>query len=418
MNNKGLDPLKIAYCCLLLPEEKKIAERSKRHLPGVSLHKFSKAIISGLDANLNEPIKIFNIINTLNYPKFPQLFFHSEKWSHTSHAEDFHIGYINLFGIKYITQEINLYFALDRWVRTLKGESFILCAHHIYMPMMKAVLGIKRKYKHQVITCLISGDLPGNYGLKAQYDTIKEKMIERMNEKILWLAKEFDTFVFQTPYMAEGFGVQDKPVCILECTYLPSAYTISEKASMYNKENKKVVFYAGSLRKEYGILHLLASFKYIEGNDYEFWLAGGGNTVDIIKQEAEKDNRIKYLGFISPQEVYDRQQVATVLVSPRKAELEYVKYSFPSKTMECLASGKPYIAHQLPCEPEEYHSYIFYPYDETDKALAETITSVCNMPEEERNEIGVRNKEFIENEKNPVVMCRRVIKLWEEQLKE
>ena len=376
--------MNIAYCSLLLPEEKKLSERSKGHLPGVSLHKFTRATISGIDANVDKPIKVFNIINTLNYPKFPELLFKTEKWNHTQGSDDIHIGYINVFGIKYITQEQNLYNALNQWAGSLQGQKFVLCVHHNYYPMMRAALRIKKKYGNQVLTCLVSGDIPGKFGLKSQYkDNLKEKMIERMEKSILLMAKEFDSFVFQTKYMAEGFGVEDKPVCVVECTYLPSFENQQSVREDYNPEKKKVIFYAGSLRREYDALHLLNAFKHVVGDDYELWLAGGGNAVDRIKEEASKDRRIKYLGFIPPQEVFERQQAATVLVSPRKANHDFVKYSFPSKTMECLASGKPYIAHKLPCEPDEYRDYIQYPKDDTDQGLANKMMEICSLTENE-----------------------------------
>lgn len=409
--------MNIAYCSLMLPEEKHLSERAKGHLSGISLHKFTRAIISGIDANLDKPVNVFNIINTLNYPKFPELVFKTEKWSHTEGSSDIHIGYFNVFGIKYITQERNLYRALNAWVKSIDGEKFILCVHHNYFPMMKAALKIKKKYGNQCVTCLISGDIPGKFGLKSQYrDTLKQKMIEQMEKNILQMAKAFDSFILQTKYMAEGFGIRDKPVCVLECTYLPCEYTISDKAKTYNPDNKKTVFYAGSLRKEYDAIHLINSFKYIQGDDFEFWIAGGGNATEEIKNAAKIDKRIKYLGFISPQEVYDRQQVATVLVSPRKSDHIFVKYSFPSKTMECLASGKPYIAHQLPCEPDEYSAYIQYPTDESDEALGKKLEEICNKSEDERLLIGKRGKAFILYQKNPKAMCARIVEFWEREL--
>ena len=405
--------MKIAYCSLLLPEEKKIAERAKGHLPGISLHKFTKAIISGLDENPDADISVFNVINTLNYPKFPEIVFKREQWSHNGIAKDLHIGYINLFGIKYMTQEKNLFNALNQWASELNGERFILCVHHNYYPMLRAALHIKRKYGDQVVTCLISGDIPGKFGRKSQYkNSLKERMIERMNQDILSMVKGFDSFILQTKYMAEGFGVQEKPVHVMECAYLPSAYSLSAKAESYRSKDKKIIFYAGSLRVEYDALHLIKAFRLIENQDYELWLAGGGNAVETIKNTAEKDGRIKYLGFISPQEVYDRQQVATVLVSPRKADHTFVKYSFPSKTMECLASGKPYIAHKLPCETEEYRKYIQYPDNESDEALAQKIIEICELEEEKRIELGLKGKRFIETEKSPAIMCRDVVSFW------
>jgi glycosyltransferase involved in cell wall biosynthesis len=406
--------MKIAYCSLLLPPEKKIEERAKKHLSGISLHKFTSAIIAGLDANLKTPVKVFNIINTLNYPDFPKLIFHNEEWSHTVGAEDVHIGYINIFGIKYITQANTLYKALDKWAQTLNGERFILCVHHNYYPMLRAALRIKRKYDNQVITCLISGDIPGKFGLKSQYkDTLKQRMIEKLDKSILSMVKKFDSFVFQTKYMAEGFDVINKPVCVLECCYQVTDYSVDVKEEGDN-DNKKIIFYAGSLRKEYDVLHLVRAFELIKEQNFELWLAGGGNAVGEIKTIAAKDNRIKYLGFIPPEEVLSRQEKATVLVSPRLPNHEYVKYSFPSKTMECLASGKPFVAHNLPCEPKEYSEYIQYVEGVGDKDLADKLIEVCNLDEEVRSAIGEKGKKFIIEQKNPRVMCKRIVDFWSE----
>lgn len=405
--------MNIAFCSLLLPEDKNITARTKGHLSGVSLHKFSKAIIQGLDANLEEPIKIFNIINTLNFPKFPDLIFKNEIWSHCKNANDVHIGYINIFGLKYITQEINLYLKLKKWMRSIGNQKVIICVHHNYFPMMRAVLKIKKQYGNQVVTCLISGDIPGKFGLKSQYkESFKQKLIEQMEKQILAMVKEFDSFIFQTKYMAEGFDVQDKPVCVLECTYTKPAYSKTSIDEEYKKPGKKIVFYAGSLRKEYDVLHLVRAFSLISGKNYELWLAGGGNAVEDIKEAANKDKRIKYLGFISPNEVASRQEAATVLVSPRTSKHNFVKYSFPSKTMECLASGKPYIAHKLPCEPPEYGNYIQYPLSESDEDFANKIKSVCELPEESRRRLADQARRFIEDEKNPTEMCKRIVLFW------
>ena len=404
--------MNIAYCSLLLPEEKNLVERAKRRLSGISLHKVMSAIIQGLDENLDQPVKVFNIINTLNYPKFPELFFHTEQWSHTEGALDWHIGYINLFGIKYITQERGLYKKLCDWVDSLNGEKCVVCVHHIYFPAMKAACKVKQKYGDQVQICLITGDMNGQYGLVTQKKpTLKQYLIRGVEKRIDEMAKRFDCYVFATRYMAKAFGVEDKPYAILECTYTDPNHTDPSLEEVSN-EDTKIVFYAGALRDDYGIPHLLKAFSMISDDRYRLWLAGGGAAEATYKEITANDHRIEFLGFISPRDVELRQQKATVLISPRTSEPEFVKYSFPSKTLECLASGKPYIAHRLPCDPPEYASYIQYAEDESDASLRDKIVALCEMDAKLRNEIGCRARTFILEEKNPKVMCRRMIDLW------
>lgn len=405
--------MNLAFCSLLLPEEKHLSERAKERLSGISLHKLGTAVIQGIDANLQHPITVFNIINTLNYPKFPALRFPTERWHHTKGSDDWHIGYVNLFGIKYITQENGLYRKLKKWVSSKRGEQCTICVHHIYYPSMKAACRIKRKFGSQVNICLLTGDMNGARGLAAQFKpNLKERLTHFVEIGINRMVPQFDCFVFATKDMAEGFGVEDKPFTVMECTYTDSVNIEMKKDCSLNPEKKKIIFYAGALREEYGIAHLLRAFESIEDSDYRLWLAGGGAAETMICEYAKADPRVEFFGFLPPQEVELRQKNATVLVSPRTSEHEFVKYSFPSKTMECLASGKPYIAHHLPCDPPEYGAYIQYPENETDEALCDKIVQLCELPQVQRDEIGARAQRFIAEEKNPAVMCRRIVDMW------
>ena len=406
--------MRIACCTLLLPEEKHLAERIvKGKLSGISGHKLTEAMIQGIDSNLAFPVTVFNVINTLNYPNFPQILFQDEMWSHTEHSEDFHIGYVNLFGVKYLTQMEGLYKKLDSWVKGANGERCLICVHNSYLPMMYAAMRIKNKYKRQITLCLSTGDIPGKeYGLPTNSpNPMKNFLITHIVEPmIMRLVKQFDCFVFVTSHMAEAYDVSDKPFVVVEYAYTEQSSNSGD--ILYESEIKRI-FYAGSIREEYGIGHLLKAFSLIPDSDYRLVLAGGGSQVDEVRRYAERDNRIQYLGFISPQEVRQQQRQSTALISPRLGSLNFTKYSFPGKSVDSLASGVPYIAHRLPCDPPEYARYIQYADDESDEALCRKMMEVCSLPPDKRREIGVAARRFILTEKNPKIMCKRITDMWE-----
>lgn len=410
--------MNVAYCSLLLPEEKKLSERTKERLSGISGHKVTKAEIYGIDSNLDSPVDIYNIINTVNYPKFPQLIFPNEKWNHTDipgHV-DYHLSYVNIFGIKYITQYRSMKRALSKWIKEQTG-SCMICVHNIFLPTMLAAVKVKKKHRDKVKLCLNTGDVPGRYGLQSQFKkNIKQILTEELVDKnVLNLAKQFDCFVFVTKEMATAFEVQDKPYTVVECTYIEPEYA---KGQNISESEKKTIFYAGSIREEYGIGHLLRAFSLIDDTDYELIIAGGGSDEELVKEYANRDTRIKFVGFITPQEVLKYQLSSRALVSPRQPDKEYVKYSFPSKSVDSLATGIPYVAHKLPCDPPEYADYINYASGESDEDLKDKLVEICELPIEVRRKIGEKGKRFIYEKKNPTVMTKRIVEMWDKVLKE
>ena len=63
--------------------------------------------------------------------------------------------------------------------------------------------------------------------------------------------------------------------------------------------------------------------------------------------------RIEFLGMLPRTDVLELQSKATILVNPRQPVGDFTKYSFPSKTIEYMASGTPLLMYKLPGIPEE-----------------------------------------------------------------
>ena len=149
----------------------------------------------------------------------------------------------------------------------------------------------------------------------------------------------------------------------------------------------------------------------MEDLEYELWLCGGGELTDYIIEQSQKFNNIKYFGYVSTEKIQELQMMATVLINPRKNDAEYTKYSFPSKTMEYLASGKPVIGYILDGYPKEYISYLNCPNDESDDALKNKIIEICSLSFDCRKKMGEKSRDFIINKKNPVNQCEKIISM-------
>jgi glycosyltransferase involved in cell wall biosynthesis len=106
------------------------------------------------------------------------------------------------------------------------------------------------------------------------------------------------------------------------------------------------------------------------------------------------------------------QRAASVLVNPRRPEGEFTKYSFPSKTMEYLASSKQVIMHRLPGMPPEYLEHLTIPATPDASGLAQALRAVSARSKDERAISGAQARAFILASKSPDAQVTRVLDHW------
>ncbi len=101
-------------------------------------------------------------------------------------------------------------------------------------------------------------------------------------------------------------------------------------------------------------------------------------------------------------EVVDAQIKSWIMVNPRITNAEYVKYSFPSKTLECMVSGTPLLTTRLAGMPKDYYPYVYLFEDETVDGFKKVLERVFAISSKELHEKGMKAKEFALNQKNNV----------------
>lgn len=377
----------------------------------ISAHKYQQNLLVGLLENGCDMI-VLNTPRIRRFPDYKKIVIKKKEFCLDDKVLGKNIGFINLFAINYITQYIELYQELKNVAKKYMGEKIILLVFNNYLIQSLAMFQIRKKFKN-IILCASVGDIHGKYGATVKRKGIKGRLIDWIEKMQDTIAVKFDAFVLHTRPMADALHIAGKPYCLMECPYQVSFTKLENKVWDDTKKDRKIIMYAGALQENYGLRHLLQAFFLIEDDNYILQIAGSGDMAEEIERLSKKNKQVEYLGFISPAEVNDYQQRATILVNPRTSNYEYVKYSFPSKIMEYLASGTPYIGHRLPCIPPEYDLYMQYPADESDKALMEKMVEVCELPLDKRREMGEKARNFIIKEKNPKVMCRQIVNMLE-----
>ena len=103
------------------------------------------------------------------------------------------------------------------------------------------------------------------------------------------------------------------------------------------------------------------------------------------------------------------QARAALLINPRSPRGVFTRYSFPSKTLEYMRSGKPVACYRLEGIPKEYDPYLRYIEGEGASAIMRAVRETLELPEEERLMLGRRSRAFVLANKTPQIQCRRLM---------
>lgn len=387
--------------------EKELFEKSEGRLSfAANLHQWN--MVRGLEANMNEAINIINAYFLPSYPRYSDWKIHTHHWSHDEMSEDINVGFLNFRGVRYMSQSKGIYKELKLYLQKHISEQVVVFVYTMSYPQMKAVYELK-KQGYDFHACLIVPDVPSilsKYGTRTGlYNRISSnynlKHIEKYNTVM-------DSFVLLSEPMSQLVNVGERPYCVVDGMF-SEAGKVTE-----NNEELKTAVYTGSLHKEYGICDLLSSFQEIKKEDYRLIIAGTGNALEEVKKATESDSRISYVGSLAYDQVYALQQKATVLVNPRSISGIDAKYSFPSKTIEYMLSGRPVIMNCLPGMDGIYEEYLFTPKKCGCTGFADVIQHVCELPQEERNEFAMKARQFVIDNKSNVKQMEKVLSMIEE----
>jgi len=218
-----------------------------------------------------------------------------------------------------------------------------------------------------------------------------------------------DAYVLLTEAMNGYIQNKDKPYVVLEGH---ADITMAQrKPDPARKEKPRIVFYAGGVSKQYGLGHLVEGFRLANIPNARLHIYGPGDYVKELKQIAEADDRVFYGGMLMNSEIIEKEMDATLLVNPRPTHEEYVKYSFPSKNMEYMASGTPVLTTKLPGMPREYHPHVYLIEAETDEGVAAALRGVLSYSDEELFQKGHAARKFVLEERNNVVQAAKILEM-------
>ena len=281
---------------------------------------------------------------------------------------------------------------LRREVRAALKENradFIVCDA---MNLTASIVVKKAAKKFKIPCAALVTDIPG-------------LMLTRVNihsALSLKFIKKYDAYILLTEAMNEIVNPRNKPYLVMEGTCVPQNF------EHVNKSEKKICLYSGALWRDAGILEMMNGFVLADIGGAELHIYGDGEYREKIEEFCKTHKNVRYKGCISNEAVMEKQREATLLINPRRSDLPFAKYSFPSKTMEYMLSGTPVLTTRLSGIPTEYRQYLYFIEEETEQGFAKAFREVLGKEKEEFERMGEAAKRFVTENKSNIVQSKRI----------
>jgi glycosyltransferase involved in cell wall biosynthesis len=279
-----------------------------------------------------------------------------------------YVPYINVVFLKQITIFIGYLITLLIWCSKNRGDKALVVYNTLsYVALPVIIAGKIFKCK----TFCVVADLP----IKG----IKKSIVQRIEDRMeIGLINKFNGLIPVTKHIQADFA-PNTPFIVVEAGFEDVEEEVAMQQSTNQLRRNKNVVYTGTLNSLSGIELLLEAFSKIRVENAQLHIYGSGDKEEIVNSYVANDERIFFHGKISNEKIVEIQKNADLLVSPRLIDDFTTKYTFPSKVLEYITSGKPVLSNKLPGIPNEYDNLInFARTSDTDEWAKMIENIICD----------------------------------------
>lgn len=367
---------------------------------------FQWAVIEGLHKNNVN----YEVISLPFLPSFPlnykKIFTPNGKILLNGNEIGMMLSYCDLIAYKTFSIQRHSEIAIRKWIEKNKeyDGKLIILTYTPYPPFLQAIKSIKRDYPNIIVASIVTDLVDNMMEFKSNRSFFKRIQcnIEKRKTKVLY--KYIDKFILLSLPMTEKIPEAKNKYIVIEGISAHKEYISSNPI-----DDIQSILYTGTLEDFSGVGYLIRAFRKISNPNVRLIICGAGSLEIMVKEAAMEDNRIIYKGVITRKEAVLLQSKATLLINPRRPDGEITRFSFPSKTMEYLASGTPMIGYRLEGIPAEYYNYYYTIDDLSEDSLINTIEYVLSLPISELKAKAHSAYDFIINYKSAQVQVKKII---------
>ncbi|EON89278.1 glycosyltransferase [Plesiomonas shigelloides] len=308
-------------------------------------------------------------------------------------------SFLNIKGIKHFFR----FFVAAKEISKLNKSNddlHIIC-YSMHLPFLLACWINKLLFKN-ISYYVVVPDLPE---YMAERSVFSKKIHSAINKVSYWISNKSDGLSLITKHMAECFSGKVNKIIIEGI----SSKNQDSNLSMDKYPFDKFFLYTGTLDRRYGIKDLVDSYIKADFSDISLVICGDGNERKYVELASMENKNIIYLGQVSRTVGVSLQMKALALINPRPNSDAFTKYSFPSKIIEYMQSGRPVVMYRLDGIPSEYNGFYFE--IEGVDCLTDMLKHVGSLSEESLGLMGERAKKFVESRCSPKQQVKKLVKI-------
>ena len=295
---------------------------------------------------------------------------------------------LNLKVIKTLHWSILYSSYIRKWAKRHQGEDCKVFIYNTYHPSIDYIYRACKKAGVKLYCMLYDLGVPPKrlglgklsmYGYE-RAERIAEKYIPLLDGRIVINERIVEHYAPHKDYLLIDGGITSQMASNL--------FPLKE-----TKTKEYVFVLAGMLWDQNGTKLILDALRLRPSLDVRVKFCGRGNDVPLIKEAAQKDPRIEYLGMLTQEELLKVYEKADVLLNLRIEEEE--DYHFPGKFLECLAMGKLVISTPIAHVERDYGRYVKMLHEVTDEGLATVMEDITKLPKHELLEKGKAARAFM-----------------------
>jgi len=358
--------------------------------------RFGWLVVEALAAGGFE-VALISAVPALDYPRNDRVWYPRGKFVDRG-VSGSTVAFCNVTGIKHLTRFVS---ARSTGKRQCKGAEppDIIFVHGAHSPFLWSSIRLGRRYGIPVVPILT--DLPGQ---RTRFDTLVSRTLKRIDGRLISAGlKKVDGVIVLTDRLAQDLA-PGVPYLRMEGIAKPLAS--DAPGPVYPPHGHRTVVYAGGLRREYGVGSLLEAVSRSEG-DWNLRIYGHGPLMEEVTAAAASNPRIFYGGLADEAELARAYADADLLVNPRPTSEDFTLYSFPSKLLEYLATGRPAMSTRIQGVPGEFEPYLYWTDSDVD-SLAASIDRICAQSDEALATKGAQGRDFALSTRGVTAQGRRI----------